>query len=273
LSLGRVTPDGHIQCGYHGWIFDGSSGRCTAIPNLTSEERPSGRIRLPVFTTASWRGFAVVWNGTDSAPALPDAAMRGPEPTFQGALDVRAPVALVLDALAVNPGAALGLGVLFGGGEEEAAVSVRRDDRALHIRRVRQTLGLRRIDTFDPFVDRVTNATTVVHLGTGLIEVIAENTIAGLTAQLTVGVAPVSGHRTTVRWSLGLHGRSASSVRRVVAAAAAMRKRTGRAAATFARLVDEVETQHDPATDIMRDVRSVSAQRSISDRDLFEELS
>ena len=31
LSLGRVQPDGTLQCAYHGWRFDGT-GRCTAIP-------------------------------------------------------------------------------------------------------------------------------------------------------------------------------------------------------------------------------------------------
>jgi len=34
LSLGKVI-DNDIQCRFHGWQFDGSSGRCTKIPGLT----------------------------------------------------------------------------------------------------------------------------------------------------------------------------------------------------------------------------------------------
>lgn len=33
LSLGRVHADGTLECGYHGWRFDGT-GRCTAVPAL-----------------------------------------------------------------------------------------------------------------------------------------------------------------------------------------------------------------------------------------------
>lgn len=32
LSEGRMTPDGQLQCAYHGWSFDGASGICTNIP-------------------------------------------------------------------------------------------------------------------------------------------------------------------------------------------------------------------------------------------------
>src|SRR5271170_8082184 len=39
LSMGRLTEDGSIQCRYHGWSFDGVTGRCTAIPNLRQDER------------------------------------------------------------------------------------------------------------------------------------------------------------------------------------------------------------------------------------------
>ena len=34
LSEGRMTPDGHLQCAYHGWLFDGESGICTNIPQV-----------------------------------------------------------------------------------------------------------------------------------------------------------------------------------------------------------------------------------------------
>lgn len=31
LSEGRVTPEGRLECGYHGWQFEGN-GKCTAMP-------------------------------------------------------------------------------------------------------------------------------------------------------------------------------------------------------------------------------------------------
>src|SRR5262249_11640443 len=33
LSLGRVTGDGVLECGYHGWSYDGS-GHCVRVPGL-----------------------------------------------------------------------------------------------------------------------------------------------------------------------------------------------------------------------------------------------
>jgi nitrite reductase/ring-hydroxylating ferredoxin subunit len=52
LSMGWVTEEGYIQCGYHGWCFDGATGQCTAIPNLSAEEKVSPSIRVTAFTTA-----------------------------------------------------------------------------------------------------------------------------------------------------------------------------------------------------------------------------
>tara|TARA_B110000977_G_scaffold27800_1_gene35359 strand:- start:18022 stop:19713 length:1692 start_codon:yes stop_codon:yes gene_type:complete len=37
LSEGRVNEKGEIECGYHGWSFDGKDGKCTNIPQLPSE--------------------------------------------------------------------------------------------------------------------------------------------------------------------------------------------------------------------------------------------
>jgi len=38
LSLGEVRSEGWLQCGYHGWSFDGDTGQCKAIPNLPDEK-------------------------------------------------------------------------------------------------------------------------------------------------------------------------------------------------------------------------------------------
>lgn len=46
LSRGRITAQGDLQCGYHGWTFKGDSGEICAFPNLDPGERlPKCRIK------------------------------------------------------------------------------------------------------------------------------------------------------------------------------------------------------------------------------------
>src|SRR5580698_5671485 len=39
LSRGCIRDNGWIQCGYHGWSYDGESGRLLEIPNMKNEQR------------------------------------------------------------------------------------------------------------------------------------------------------------------------------------------------------------------------------------------
>jgi nitrite reductase/ring-hydroxylating ferredoxin subunit len=39
LSLGCIRDNGWIQCGYHGWSYDGETGRLKEIPNMKDEQR------------------------------------------------------------------------------------------------------------------------------------------------------------------------------------------------------------------------------------------
>lgn len=73
LSAGRVHR-GDLECGYHGWRFDGT-GRCTAIPGLdgaVGERRGVG-----AHATVERDGMVWFWSEPDEAPAgepfrLPD---------------------------------------------------------------------------------------------------------------------------------------------------------------------------------------------------------
>ncbi|RQH04944.1 Rieske 2Fe-2S domain-containing protein [Paraburkholderia dinghuensis] len=70
LSLGKVTQKG-LQCGYHGWTFDGKTGACTAIPNLRADERVPPRYGARSYRVAEAGGFMHVWLGDgepDDAP-------------------------------------------------------------------------------------------------------------------------------------------------------------------------------------------------------------
>ncbi|HDZ56339.1 MAG TPA: (2Fe-2S)-binding protein [Pseudomonas xinjiangensis] len=78
LSLGCVVESG-IQCGYHGWTFDGASGACTTIPNLHANERVPARYAARPYPVAERNGFVHVWLGEDEPNESVPAATYQPE--------------------------------------------------------------------------------------------------------------------------------------------------------------------------------------------------
>lgn len=78
LSLGCVVESG-IQCGYHGWTFDGASGACTAIPNLHANERVPARYAARAYPVAERNGFVHVWLGEHEPNESVPAATYEPE--------------------------------------------------------------------------------------------------------------------------------------------------------------------------------------------------
>lgn len=84
LSLGCVKPNG-LQCAYHGWTFDGSTGACTAIPNLSETEQVPARYGARAFHVAEASGFVYAWLGPDApAVAPPDDRPQAPEREVTG---------------------------------------------------------------------------------------------------------------------------------------------------------------------------------------------
>ena len=65
LSAGRVRSDG-IECGYHGWTFDGS-GRCLRIPGLDGEADAKGR-RAEALATRESDGLIFAWGVPGAEP-------------------------------------------------------------------------------------------------------------------------------------------------------------------------------------------------------------
>lgn len=59
LSLGAVQADGTLQCGYHGWRFDGI-GRCTAVPALEASLADAASPR-DVLSRAVREQDGIVW--------------------------------------------------------------------------------------------------------------------------------------------------------------------------------------------------------------------
>ncbi|KAL6967140.1 pheophorbide a oxygenase [Sarracenia purpurea var. burkii] len=84
LSEGRMDENGHLQCSYHGWSFDGC-GSCTRIPQASAEGPEALAVQSPRacatrFPTMVSQGLLFVWpdeNGWERAlvtkpPMLPD---------------------------------------------------------------------------------------------------------------------------------------------------------------------------------------------------------
>ncbi|XVF05297.1 hypothetical protein REPUB_Repub05bG0159800 [Reevesia pubescens] len=84
LSEGRIDENGHLQCSYHGWSFDGC-GSCTRIPQAASQGPEARAVQSPRacttrFPTMVSQGLLFVWpdeNGQERAsatkpPMLPD---------------------------------------------------------------------------------------------------------------------------------------------------------------------------------------------------------
>jgi nitrite reductase/ring-hydroxylating ferredoxin subunit len=57
LSLGCVLGNGMIQCGYHGWTYDGATGHLEDIPNLKSTQKFPKLYRAQAFGVSESGGF------------------------------------------------------------------------------------------------------------------------------------------------------------------------------------------------------------------------
>lgn len=76
LSQGRVTPEGTIECPYHGWRYQGATGQCIAVPNLSDGERIPKAYRVPKFAVDERDGFIRIWTRADEAPTCSPALAR-----------------------------------------------------------------------------------------------------------------------------------------------------------------------------------------------------
>ncbi len=261
LSMGTVTSAG-LRCGYHGWVFDGASGRCTVIPDL-GPETPSGRIGVPAHPVSEEGGFVFVWTGSGTpqplTPVLPVAGWERVQPSRQvvrGVVEARAAHTELSEALLVNPGAALGLGWLLGGGDEMLGPEVVLDAAGVAARRCRLTWSLPRLGTYDPVSKRTTVSTTATTAATGMTTTLAETPAGRTVARVVVGLTPVGAYRTTVRWrveTLGLGSRLASASCCLTVAG---RPLTGRMAHRLETAADGVGSGCDPAVQGLRELRA-----------------
>lgn len=60
LSRGCVRDNGWIQCGYHGWSYDGETGRLKDIPNMKDEQKFPPVYKAAAFAVSENGGFVSV---------------------------------------------------------------------------------------------------------------------------------------------------------------------------------------------------------------------
>jgi phenylpropionate dioxygenase-like ring-hydroxylating dioxygenase large terminal subunit len=129
LSLGRVTRQGHLECAYHGWQFDGA-GQCRSVPGLIETGPPRER-RCPHAATREQEGLIWVYPALDEAPnAEPFRIGLGDLPGHTVVVrEVQAPSTLhaaLENALDVPHTAFLHRGLFRGGERHEIRARVKR---------------------------------------------------------------------------------------------------------------------------------------------------
>ena len=76
LSLGKIMSDGLLACPYHGWRYEGATGRCRVIPNLAAHEAVPSIFRVEHFAISERGPFLYLWSG--SAESAIEAALPAP---------------------------------------------------------------------------------------------------------------------------------------------------------------------------------------------------
>ncbi|MEZ5920182.1 MAG: aromatic ring-hydroxylating dioxygenase subunit alpha [Parvularculaceae bacterium] len=72
LSRGKVQENGKIACGYHGWQYDGATGRCIHVPSMHPDANVPENFVVPSFPVAEQDSYVWVWMGEGAPePARP----------------------------------------------------------------------------------------------------------------------------------------------------------------------------------------------------------
>lgn len=102
LSPGQVKGNG-LQCPYHGWTFDGTTGRCVDIPNLRRDEKiPPAAAQA--YQVAELNGFIHVAAGEDGAlGTVPGASYQAAGREFSGSAVVPIAFEDYLDVMLDGP--------------------------------------------------------------------------------------------------------------------------------------------------------------------------
>lgn len=110
LSLGCVLGNGMIQCGYHGWTYDGETGHLKDIPNLKSDAKFPKLYRAQAYQVVESGGFVRLCADTKATPIdAPSQSL-----PLSGSVDVALSHDQYLAALFDDPSLVISIrGVLF----------------------------------------------------------------------------------------------------------------------------------------------------------------
>ncbi|WP_336971309.1 Rieske (2Fe-2S) protein [Sphingobium aromaticiconvertens] len=110
LSLGCIRDNGLIQCGYHGWSYDGESGRLKEIPNMKDQQKFPPIYKAQAFGVSEQGGFVrVCLNPKAQAPLSAE-----PKYTYCGTVNVSLTHQEYLNALYDDPSLVIAIrGVRF----------------------------------------------------------------------------------------------------------------------------------------------------------------
>jgi nitrite reductase/ring-hydroxylating ferredoxin subunit len=110
LSLGCIKENGSIQCGYHGWTYEGESGRLKEIPNMKDQQKFPPTYRAKAFAVVESGGFVSVNLDANAVPPEPSSEVMVQSGTSHVALEH----GHYLDALFDDPGLVIAIrGVQF----------------------------------------------------------------------------------------------------------------------------------------------------------------
>jgi phenylpropionate dioxygenase-like ring-hydroxylating dioxygenase large terminal subunit len=70
LSKGRITEQGMLACGYHGWEYD-CSGQCTHVPSFVAGTRIPVNFKVRSYPAVEQDHYVWIWMGQDAPPGRP----------------------------------------------------------------------------------------------------------------------------------------------------------------------------------------------------------
>ena len=148
LSLGRVVGGGELECGYHGWRFDGA-GDCTCVPGLLDGAARSPARRVPGHAAVDRDGMVWVWGEPDRAPTREPFALPAVDGPGAGEAVLRCDLDATLHAAVENaldvPHTAFAHRGVFRGGARRRLTAVRREvDGGVEVRYLGEPVGFGR---------------------------------------------------------------------------------------------------------------------------------
>jgi phenylpropionate dioxygenase-like ring-hydroxylating dioxygenase large terminal subunit len=147
LSLGRVTDAGGLECGYHGWTYDGA-GQCVRVPGLSGGRRQSTDTRhVPSHAAVEQDGIVWAWGEPDAEPTRHPFALPAVDGAGSGEVVLRRDLECTLHAALENaldvPHTAFLHRGIFRGGDPHPITALRRPvDDGVEVQYVGEPVGM-----------------------------------------------------------------------------------------------------------------------------------